>query len=229
MKYWLIGLLALVACGSGGGNNDDDDNMAPAPTAAVLLTPGKDTACAPGAVVTDSTTTVSFTWKAGEHTDSYVLTVKSLSSVVVSRQTLTATHGEVVLKRNTPYAWFVTAKSAEASDTANSETWKFYVPAPATSSYPPFPAVLVAPGLGAVVSGTKVTLQWTGSDVDNDIVGYDVYLGTTATPGSWKKDVTGTSLADVALTAGTTYYWKVVTKDANGNTSTSEVYSFRIS
>lgn len=190
----------------------------------MLLTPGKDTACLPGAVVTDSTTTVTFTWKAGEHVDSYVLTVKNLVSQVVSRSTFTATHGEVVLKRDTPYSWFVAAKNGDVSDTAVSELWKFYVPGAATSSYAPFPATLVS----AVVSSGKVTLQWAGSDVDNDIVGYDVYLGTTATPGVFKKDVTGTSLADVAVTAGSTYYWKVVTKDKVGNVSVSEIFNFTV-
>jgi hypothetical protein len=228
MKNWICFLFVLAAC-SGGGNRDTDDDIALPPTAATLLTPGKDTTCVPGAVVTDSTTMVTFTWKAGEHADGYVVTVRNLISLVEERQSITATHAELVLKRNTPYSWFVIAKSSDIADTAVSEKWKFYVPAAATSTYAPFPAALLAPGLGAVVSGAKVKLQWMGSDVDNDIAAYDVYLGTTSTPGLLQSGVTGMSLADVIVTAGTTYYWKVVTKDGAGNVSTSELYTFRVS
>lgn len=222
MKHWIYILLVVVAC-----NNSNDDDVTPPPTAATLLTPAKDTACIPGAVVTDSTTTVSFTWNASENTDSYVLTVKNLVNMVVMRQTVTATHGEVVLKRNTPYSWFITSKHADVADTAVSEKWKFYVPGVATSAYAPFPAMLVAPAFGAVVSTATVNLQWTGSDVDNDIVSYDVYMGTTATPGLLQGGVTAMNLAGVSVTTGT-YYWKVVTKDAVGNVSHSEVYKFSV-
>lgn len=59
-------------------------------------------------------------------------------------------------------------------------------------------------------------------------VEYDVYFGTTATPG-------GAQLAGTATTKGwslptlaknTTYYWKVVTRDANGSNS-GPVWSFK--
>ena len=72
----------------------------------------------------------------------------------------------------------------------------------------------------------KITLQWTGSDVDNDILNYDIYLGTTASPGLLKAAQTGLSLPDVAVNANTTYYWKVITRDSKGNTSDSGVYVF---
>jgi hypothetical protein len=223
MKHWIYILLVVVAC-----NNSSDNDVTPPPTAATLLTPGKDTTCIPGAVVTDSTTTVTFTWNAGENTDSYVLTLKNLTNLGVTRQTVTATHADVVLKRNTPYSWFITSKNADVADTAISEKWKFYVPGIATATYAPFPATLVAPAFGTVVNTATVNLQWTGSDVDNDIVSYDVYLGTTATPGLLQSGVTAMNLAGVSVTGGTTYYWKVVTKDGVGNVSQSEVYTFSV-
>ncbi len=75
-----------------------------------------------------------------------------------------------------------------------------------------------------VVNG-KVTLKWSGSDVDNDIVGYDVYFGETASPALLQNNVTSTVL-DVNVSAGKTYYWKIITRDNQNNKSDSGIYQF---
>lgn len=80
----------------------------------------------------------------------------------------------------------------------------------------------------SVVAG-KVDLKWKGSDADNDIIGYEVYLGTTATGMTiLESNVTNMFLTGVSVTPGTKYYWKVVTKDARGNTSNSITFNFSV-
>lgn len=75
----------------------------------------------------------------------------------------------------------------------------------------------------------KVVLDWSGSDVDNDIAGYDVYLGTTvANMAIVKTNIAESITNDIAVANGTTYYWKVVTKDSKGNSSNSETFQFKI-
>ena len=38
-------------------------------------------------------------------------------------------------------------------------------------------------------TSNTISLDWNGSDVDDDIIGYDVYFGTTATPGIIESDL----------------------------------------
>ena len=95
-------------------------------------------------------------------------------------------------------------------------------------SYTPFPAAIVAPSMAQSIANTNsVTLKWTGSDVDDDIVGYDVYFGTQANPSIHDSDITANE-ANVSVTTGTIYYWKVITKDQEGNTSDSGLYQFKV-
>lgn len=75
-----------------------------------------------------------------------------------------------------------------------------------------------------------MTLRWKGADVDNDISTYDVYFGTDANPPviQTKLPATTSSIADVTVVAGTKYFWRVVTKDAKGNSSSSEIFQFTV-
>jgi hypothetical protein len=70
-------------------------------------------------------------------------------------------------------------------------------------------------------------LQWKGTDADNDIQNYDVYMGINTNVAIIKSQNTTTSLADVSVNANTTYYWKVISRDGKGNTSDSGLYEFK--
>lgn len=120
--------------------------------------------------------------------------------------------------------------SSKSTATGQSETWKFFNPAPATLFYSPFPAELLTPAYGATVTvtGGRITLEWTGSDPDKDITGYTVYLGETSTPTLYQDGLKAGELADVPIKTNTSYYWKVVTKDARNNVSHSPVYRFNV-
>ena len=71
------------------------------------------------------------------------------------------------------------------------------------------------------------TLFRSGSDIDNDIVSYDVYFDTVNPPVTLEGN-TAASNIDVTVAAGNTYYWRVVTKDSQGNNSQSEIFEFRV-
>ncbi|WP_457591413.1 PKD domain-containing protein, partial [Geoglobus sp.] len=72
-----------------------------------------------------------------------------------------------------------------------------------------------------------VELQWSAFDPDGDPVSYDLYFGNSANPPLNQTGLTVTSY-NVSVSAGSTYYWKVVAKDSNGGTNASEVRSFRV-
>jgi len=124
------------------------------------------------------------------------------------------------------YKWYVI--SIKGSRTEESETWQFYNAGPGVQSYAPFPAAILAPSMAQPIPTTNsVILQWTGSDVDADIVGYDVYFGTIETPSLLLSELI-TNETTVDVSSNTIYYWKVITKDSLGNTSDSGLYQFKV-
>ncbi|MVT09840.1 hypothetical protein [Chitinophaga tropicalis] len=205
-----------------------DEEPVPAPTKATLTFPAENAACTSGTVVTDSTASITFTWNASENTDKYELSYRNLITRVLTSQIVTTNQAAVTLSRNTPYSWYVRSIGDHSTDTAQSDTWKFYMSGPGTISYSPFPAAITLPVFNQSLpfSTGKVKLAWTGSDVDNDITGYDVYFGTTTTPPLLQANVTTMFINGVTITPATTFYWKVITHDAEGNTSDSGLYSF---
>jgi hypothetical protein len=208
------------------------DLLVPAPAAATLLAPATNEACAAGTVLSDSITRIKFSWTAVSDAESYDITIKNLLTGTSLTQGATTNSIEVAVKRNTPFSWYVTSKTTKTTKTTDSNVWKFYTTGPVQIFYTPFPAEAISPIIGEQLSatGNKVTLKWKGTDVDNDISAYDVYFGTDANPPilQTKLPATTTSVADVSVVVGTKYYWKVVTKDAKGNSSSSEIFQFTV-
>lgn len=229
----LLFVMALLLCSCGkksDSGTDIDPVSVPAPDKAMLTAPASNSTCTTGKVVSSTQSSVLFTWATAANTESYDLSIKNLLTGTTSTQTVTANQLEVTLLRNTPYSWYVVSKSSKTTQTAQSNLFKFYNSGIAATNYAPFPADLTSPTLAQSVNAAagKVTLTWTGADVDNDIVGYDVYLGTSNSAlTTVKTNLTATTF-DIAVTSGTAYYWKIVTKDSQTNTSTSAIYQFSV-
>lgn len=226
----ILAIAILVCAVTSCSKKKDSASPDVTPVAAILTAPASNSTCTVGTVVSSTVSMVQFTWTASINTESYELTVKNLLDNTTTVQTTTATQLQVNLNRNTPYGWWVTLKSSKSSTASKSEVWKFYNSGIATASYAPFPADLTSPTFGQNVTATtgKITLSWNGSDVDNDIAGYDVYVGTSI--GNMlvvQADLIPTTY-NFTVTSGTMYYWKIVTKDNKGNTSISDVYQFKV-
>ncbi|UOB16196.1 hypothetical protein [Abyssalbus ytuae] len=207
----------LLSCSNG-------DDGPPSPAAASLISPENNSECTTGTDVNDSQSSVTFHWNAANNTDSYEITITNLITNSSVNLKSSATSVETVLDKSVPYSWFVTSIGS-SNQTAQSETWKF-MNAGGTISYAPFPADLISPASEAVITGASVNFSWEGSDVDNDIVGYDLLLDTTNPPSNVvMSDITEQSVSVSSLTAGV-YYWRVITSDEEGNASKSVIYQF---
>lgn len=92
---------------------------------------------------------------------------------------------------------------------------------------PPGKATLTSPDNSSNDVTLNVNLTWQAAiDPDGDIVTYDVYFGTDATPTTVvSTEQSGTSYTP-NLSANTTYYWKIVAKDPNGGSSQSATWNF---
>jgi len=226
-----ICLLCVTNCSGGGG---DDPNPGPDPViidppgVATLIFPNENSECTEGANATSSESDVTFDWNDATNAESYQLYLKNLDTQTITNYTSSASQLSITLLRSTPYSWYVVSKNS-GTKTAQSATWKFYNDGVAVSSYAPFPAELVSPEMGTSLSAstTSVTLQWKGSDVDNDIVNYDVVFGTVNLPSN-NLGTTNATEFSVDVTSGNTYYWRIVTTDGQNNSSESEVFQFKI-
>ncbi|MDO5980233.1 hypothetical protein [Flavivirga spongiicola] len=229
-KYLLYIYLGAIVFNCGGGSDDPEPTPTPKnPEAASLVYPEQNSECTTGTNVTATNSTVEFEWDTSTNTDTYELTLKNLVTTDETKHTSSTNKISLELLKATPYSWYIISKSNSVTNTAQSQTWKFYNAGDGVISYAPFPAEVIAPVNDANIATTdKVTLDWNGSDVDNDIAAYDVYFGTTASPPSFKTNQLESLLEDVSVTSATTYYWYIITKDEQGNNSQSETFKFTI-
>jgi hypothetical protein len=222
---WVFIVILLSACGK-----NTVDLVSP-PSQSSLLFPSQNSICITGINIQDNMSTVDFTWKASTNTDSYQINIKNLLNNTIITKNVNTNKVSLALLRGIPYSWFVTSISSKTTVSANSDVWRFYNATDGVVYYAPFPAELVSPGFNEILipSSGKIKLNWIGSATDNNITGYDIYLGTNSSSLSvLKTNVTDMFLTDVSVTSATTYYWKIVTRDANGNTSESNIFSFMI-
>lgn len=196
--------------------------------AVTLVFPLKNSECNVGRDITDSTSTVRFEWRSALNADEYELVLTNLATDEVSNYTTAQDTIPIVLQRAMPYSWYVISRSSEADSAAQSSVWNFYNSGDGIQSYAPFPAEIITPKMSASItapSGT-ITLDWEGNDVDDDIVGYDVYFGTTDPPSLFESDLSESDLNGVQVDPDVIYYWSVTTKDAFGHQSSTRVFQF---
>lgn len=230
MKRNLIYTCILFLCLACGGKKKTGTPAAAAPGKAVLVSPTQNEACTSGVAVSATESSVQFSWVSSSNTESYEVNIKNLLTNVSTTKTVTANTTSATLLKDTPYSWFVVSKSSKTATTTASDTWKFYNAGDGKTNYAPFPAEIVSPTYNQAIaaSGGKITLDWNGSDTDNDLVNFDIYLGTTTTPALLQANVTASILNNVSVNNATTYYWRVISRDSKGNTSDSGLYRFSV-
>ncbi len=228
-SFLTIALGLLIAGCSGSKKSDNISPPPPGPKAVTLIFPAQNAVCVSGEVISASQSTIQFQWNNGVNADSYVLVTKNLLTGDTLATSAGSNSADVTVSQNTPYSWYIVSKSNQSSSTVKSDTWKFYNSGAGITTYAPFPADNLSPATGNTVtvpSSGKISLSWQGSSVDNDIVDYDIYFGTATSPPLYKSHNTSQSISNIAANSKTTFYWKIVTRDSNNNTSTSDVAEF---
>ena len=138
----------------------------------------------------------------------------------------------MTIDKGATYSWFVittyntTDENGQAITAQEvSNTFYFYSVGEAQVSYAPYPAQLISPAdTSTLADKSKVQLIWNGSHPEGTISSYEVYFGTAFDP-AFLESTTSQNI-EVTIEANTTYFWKIVTKDTNGNTSVSPTYGF---
>lgn len=239
-KQFLIFLLAFgftVSCSKGGGGEDTSDPIAePAidpPLAAALSFPVNNEVCESGESISSAYSRVTFRWSESDNTDFYTLNIQNLDNQSTQQfSNLTNTSRAVDLLKSTPYAWQVQSLQQGSTQAATSPRWRFYLAGNGTTNYPPYPANLLRPSSGNhfAAGTTSITLEWEGSDADDEPLTYTLYFDTfdgLQAPIESNRNLTQTS-KQIVVQAASDYYWRIQTTDPNGNSSFSTVYSFRV-
>lgn len=226
----VIAISSLSACSKDTGENEPEIIILQ-PTKVSLSFPANNEPCLETTQVNDNQSSITFRWNAGQNVSSYGLTLINLTTNSSVDYNTTTNDKVVTLEHDKPYSWKVTSNGQSGSQPAESDTWKFYLAGPAQVNYAPFPAEITSPISGSTVTPSDgiIPIQWTCTDVDNDLTQYNVYLDTI--DGSTQIQTidfeSNTTSIDVAVENNLTYFWKVIAIDANGNESDSGVYSFR--
>ena len=202
------------------------------PGVASLISPANNETCLDGTSLNDTQSNVSFSWSVARDALSYEVIISNLLTQTSQTYTAPSNQTTIALTKAEPYSWFVKSIGEDGSTPSESEQWKFYLAGDAVTNYAPFPSNLISPRSGANITpdiNNLVILNWTASDVDGDLLKFEVYLDdTSATTLNTEVEYQGkqTSL-EVEVANNTTYYWKIIAVDANGNQSSSGVYAFR--
>ena len=115
--------------------------------------------------------------------------------------------------------YYVAAVQADGNNVWSAPMWITWGTSSCTL---PGAAALSSPADLATSVATSTTLTWSAG---TGATSYDVYLGTSSTPALYGNSAS-TSLAVSGLAAGTTYYWRVVAKNACGSAASSSTRSF---
>jgi len=195
-------------------------------TGVQLIFPYEDELCNEGTNATPTESTVFFEWEPNNNAEVYTLTIENLETGNIAQYETSDFIFPVTIERADAFRWFVDYNYQ--NDVQQSAIWNFYNAGLGIQTYAPFPAEILSPSMAQTLAATtSVTLQWSGSDVDDDIVAYDVYFGANNPPSINTTNTTSNQLI-VSVSSGTIYYWNVVTKDAEGNSSESGVHQFNV-
>lgn len=225
MKFfrYITLILVLISCGN-------DDGPPSPPEGALLVFPLEDSECTTGVSINEELSQVTFEWMPAKNSDLYTLTVLNLNTNIPQAIASASTSVALSIEKGAPFSWSVISSNTDSDITATSDNWLFYN-AGSQTSYPPFPAQLIAPKSGSTIqmnSANEISLEWFGADVEDDIEQFQVYFSDQNPPALFintNKEVLETN---VNVISGTTYYWKVVTTDSDGNTSDSGVFDFKV-
>ena len=225
--------LLVFSCGGGDNGGDGPEPMPPmqaTPEAATLVFPENNTECNISEILSNTQSTVPFEWNPSENTDTYQLNIRNLNTnTLVSSPIVTVPEANVTLERGTPYEWSVVSRANGTNETATSSTFRFFNEGLGIENYAPFPANAInpTPGTNFESSVTKVSLEWAANDIDDNSLEYEVFFGTTENPTN-SVIITMETNVSVDTTSGLVYFWRVISKDNQNNTSQSEIFSFRV-
>ena len=229
-RYFVFSLFAFFTIFLSCSGNSD-----PIPPSQVNLSlPVNNENCSSGTSISSTQSSVEFSWSDVSGVTTYSLNIKNLqTNAEIIRSGITSNSISVDLNKGYAYEWYVTSVSEDyPDDQPISSKWRFYLKNDGEQNSAPFPAELINPKSGEVIELTAgiFEMQWSGTDPDGDDLTYTLYVdkidGKQTTPQDF-NNIMSTS-KQVQLDTNSIYYWRVKSHDSNGNSTYSQIRSFRI-
>jgi len=129
------------------------------------------------------------------------------------------------LTYSTLYYWRIVAWDNHDASTAG-PLWHFTTAA--QPNQPPYIPSNPSPANGSTGVSVNADLSWQGGDPDTgDTVTYDVYFGTSSSPPIVAHNQTSLTYDPGTLAYDTTYYWKIISWDNHGASTSGPRWQFR--
>lgn len=227
----LFGTL-LVNCSSGSNNDNSivpenpdsitSSNTAPSTTS--LVSPTNELLC--------TENPLKFQWEASDDADGDIITYelqvsKDIGfSELVENININNISTTVSLEPGLEHFWRVRVKDENNAFSDYTEVWKFYTEEKGIVNYLPFTPTLISPIQNTLVSGNEVILEWSSSDVDGDVLTFDVFFGQNNPPDMQLIDFESTTTS-FQIQEENTYFWQVKVKDGKDGETLSQLWSFK--
>ncbi len=128
------------------------------------------------------------------------------------------------LQYSAQYFWKVVAHDDQGNFTEG-PVWSFGTTLPPNlAPDPPYNPIPLDGAMDYPIDGD--TLSWSCSDPENDPLTYDVYFGTSNPPSLVSSGQTDSTFVYGILDYDSTYFWKIVAHDDQGNFTEGPVWSF---
>lgn len=219
---FLILLLLVIGC---------EKEVIITPDPPVLIGPQNNNSCTSDTVITSQRSQVSFSWQAALNADEYELVIRNIETNLDIQLNTYRTFSAVILDRGNQYSWWVISKYNADQTFSKSLVWTFYLEDSQKSSNFPFPANLLNPRSNEQISlnDGKYIFKWESIDLDEDIIEYDIYLGTEPDGLTLMAERLSLNSFELSLNPNQFYYWRIITRDSEGNVSSSPVEGFKTS
>ena len=201
------------------------------PDPPLLIGPINNDSCTSETIISSQKSQVNFRWQAALNADEYELVVRDIQTNLDIQLNTFRIYNPVVLDRGKQYSWWVISKYNADQTFSKSRIWTFYLEGPQKSSHFPFPANLLNPKSNEQISlnDGKYTFRWESIDLDKDIIEYDFYIGIDPVELTLLAERLSLNSIELSLNHNQLYYWKVITRDSEGNVSSSPVEGFKTS
>jgi len=128
-----------------------------------------------------------------------------------------------ILNFDTKYFWKIVAWDHPGGLSTSGPLWSFTT----EENLPPHTPSNPSPENGATGVSINKVLIWAGGDPnEGDTVTYDVYFGTSSSPPLVARDLPQYAYDPGTMDLDTTYYWKIISEDRQGKTSTGPIWMF---
>ena len=222
LRYYFLIIILAIAC---------KKEVIITPEPPLLIGPENNNSCTTETIISAGKSQVIFSWQAALNADEYELIIRDIETNYDIQLTIFRTFSAVVLDRGNQYSWWVISKYNADQTFSKSRVWTFYLEGSQKSSHFPFPANLLSPKSNDQISliDGKYIFRWETTDLDNDIIEYDMYLGTDPAELILIAEKLSLNYIELSLNSNQFYYWKVITRDAEGNSSSSPIKGFKTS